>query len=172
DGIGRPFTLDGSIITVRPDVASDLGSAAFALREAIELSALGGGRISWSDRILAYATAAVYARTGLLRRLRRLPAKNGPLAVLALDVFETEDLERSPRRTATRIARFLEQRDNASASCPEAAIDAAARAVSLAVPTQVLLATGGDDRQCVDWSQGVNTYGIAPRPTPWTATWG
>jgi hypothetical protein len=169
DGIGRPFTLDGSIVTVRPDVAADLGSAALALREAIELSALGGGRIGWADRILAHVTAVLYARTALLRRLR---PDSGPLPTLALDSFETEDLERRPRRTVTRIARFLEQRDNASASCPDSAIDAATRAIPLALPTQVLLAAGGDDRQSVDWRQGVNAYGIAPRPTPWTVMWG
>ena len=31
---------------------------------------------------------------------------------------------------------------------------------------------GGDDRQRVDWDHGLNAYGIAPRPTPWTAAFG
>jgi len=169
DGLPRPFRLDGSIIAVRPDVAADLGSAAFVLREAIELASLGGGRIGWADRIVAHATAVVFTRTGLHRRL----APGAELvAGLAVGGFCAEDLEARPRETATLIARFLQLRDNSEAACPDSAIDAAARALPLALPTQVLLTSGGDDRQQVDWDLGVNAYGIAPRPTPWTAAFG
>jgi hypothetical protein len=168
-GLRRPFRLDGSIIAVRPDVAADLESAALVLREAIELASLGGGRIGWADRIVAHATAVVFTRTALRRRL-------SPDAVvvagLAADGFTVDDLAARPRETATLIARFIEARDNAGSECPAAAIDAATRALPLALPTQVLVASGGDDRQQVDWDFGVNAYGIAPRPTPWTAAFG
>jgi hypothetical protein len=165
----EPFRLDGSIIALRPDIAADLGSAAFVLREAIELVSLGGGHIGWADRIVAHATAVVFARTGLRRRLA-----DGACLVpgLAAEEFTLEDLDARPRETATYIARFLEERDHSGSPCVDAVLDAAARALPLAVPTQVLLAAGGDDRQRVDWDHGVNAYGIAPRPTPWTAAFG
>ena len=169
EGLRRPFRLDGSIIAVRPDVAADLGSAALVLREAIELGSLGGGRIGWADRIVAHATAVVYTLTGLHRRL---PADACLIEGLAAGRFRPEDLARDPHEIATLIARFLEDRDNSGDTCPAAALDAATRALPLALPTQVLLTIGGDDRQRVDWDHGVNAYGIAPRPTPWTAAFG
>ena len=46
------------------------------------------------------------------------------------------------------------------------------RAWALAVPTQVLLTSGGDDRQVVKWDHGINSYGVAPRPMPWTSLFG
>ena len=169
DALRRPFRLDGSIIVVRPDVAADLGSAALVLREAVELAALGGGRIGWSDRIVAHATACVYLRTGLHRRLD--PGAQ-LVAGLAAGDLSPADLDKRARETATLIARFIETRDNSSSACPDSAIAAAARALPLALPTQVLITSGGDDRQKIDWDLGVNAYGIAPRPMPWTAAFG
>ncbi len=167
--LARPFRLDGSIIAVRPDVAANIGSAALTLREAIELATLGDGRIGWADRILAHATAVVYGLTGLRRRLRPDARLVAGLSVAGLG---PDDLTLRPRQTATTIARFLEVRDNSGSPCPDAALEAAGRALPLALPTQVLLASGGDDRQTIDWDHGVNAYGIAPRPTPWTAAFG
>jgi sphinganine-1-phosphate aldolase len=165
----RPFHLDGSVVTMRPDVAADLGSAALALREAIELVALGGGRRLWPDRIVAHAIAVAYAATALVRRL---PAGAQPVPGLSASDVSVESLHAEPRRAATSIARLLEARDATGGTCPDTAIDAASRALPLALPTQVLLTTGGDDRQKVDWQRGVNAYGIAPRPTPWTVAFG
>ena len=169
DALLRPFRLDGSIITIRPDAAADLASAAFVLREAIELSTIGSARIGWPDRIVAHATAAVFAATGLRRRLADDAWPADGLVVGRLDVADLVD---RPGSTVIDIARFLEARDRSEARCPESAIEAATRALPFALPTQVLLATGGDDRQRVDWSTGLNTYGVAPRPTPWIATFG
>jgi hypothetical protein len=40
----------------------------------------------------------------------------------------------------------------------------ASEALPLALPTAVLLASGGDDRVVVDWAVGENRYGVAPFP--------
>jgi hypothetical protein len=47
-----------------------------------------------------------------------------------------------------------------------AAMRRAAEALPFALPTAVLLASGGDDRVVVDWAAGENRYGVAPLPRP------
>ncbi len=167
DGLGCPFVLDGSGISVRPDVAEDLLSVAMVLREAIELDVVRRGPAAWPERIVAHATAL---RCGATVLRRRVPAGARPMPGVALPDADVV-LAGHPRAAAETIAAFLRNRDGTSA-CPTAAIEAAARALPLARPTDELLTLGGDDRQVVDWDTGVNSYGIAPRPTPWRAAFG
>lgn len=167
----RPFALDGSIITIRPDVATRLAPAAIALREAIELDALGAGRLEWADRILAHATALVYASTMLRRSLLCDLSDTDREGLLAPGV-SVDDLDARPLESVTGIARFLEARDRSAHPCPPQAIDIAVRALPLAFPTEVLLVRGGDDRQQIDWVRGVNSYGISPRMAPWIVALG
>ncbi|WP_096701902.1 hypothetical protein [Magnetospirillum sp. 15-1] len=42
--------------------------------------------------------------------------------------------------------------------------------MDLAQPTEILLATGGDERLLVDPDSGLNRYGCSPRPRPWAIT--
>ncbi len=177
----RPFELQGSTIAVRPDVADDFVSITVALREAIELAGIRGDVAAahrataspptdWPCRILAHAMAITYAATVLRRRV---PPGSPPRplgSLLAPDV-DVEAIRGRPQFSAQRIAAHLAGRDR-SAPCPDADLTAATRALPLACPTEVLLASGGDDRQTIDWETGTNSYGIAPRPTPWTASFG
>jgi hypothetical protein len=165
--LGCPFVLDGTTISVLPDVADDLLTVAMVLREAIELDFVRRGPVSWPERIVAHTTAVRCGATVLRRRVRPGAV---PLAGVAVpEGFEL--LAGDPRVAAAAIAAFLQQRDGTGA-CPTAALDAAARALPLACPTDVLLTLGGDDRQIVDWNTGLNSYGIDTRPTPWRAAFG
>jgi hypothetical protein len=167
DELGCPFVLDGTTISVPPDVAGDLLSVAMVLREAIELDFVRRGPVSWPDRIVAHATAVRCGATVLRRRVR--PGAVPLPGVAVPGGFEL--LAGDARVAAAGIAAFLQQRDGTGV-CPSAALDAAARALPLACPTDVLLTSGGDDRQIVDWNTGLNSYGIDTRPTPWRAAFG
>lgn len=167
DGLGCPFVLDGTTISVRPDVAGHRLSVAMVLREAIELDVVRRGAVSWPERIVAHATAL---RCGATVLRRRVEPGSRPLPGVALPDADVV-LAGDPHAAAETIAAFLRNRDG-TGPCPSAAVAAAARALPLACPTDVLLTLGGDDRQEVDWDTGLNSYGIAPRPTPWRAAFG
>jgi hypothetical protein len=167
DELGRTFVLDGTTISVSPDVADDLLTVAMVLREAIELTFVRRGPASWPERILAHATAVRCGATVLRRRVR--PGAVPLPGVSVPGGFEL--LAGDPRTAAAAIAAFLQRRDG-TGSCPTEALDAAARALPLACPTDLLLTLGGDERQVVDWNTGLNSYGIDTRPTPWRAAFG
>ena len=162
-----PVSLEGGHVTLAEDVASDVARAAVALREAAELAAVAEGSPRWSHRIVALATAATYEATSLRQRVPRGLPRPDPLA----PAVQVDDLVEAPSDTAQRLARFLEERDLLS-PCPAAELAAAARALPLAMPTEVLLTLGGDHRNTVDWRRGVNSYGISPRPAPWRYAFG
>ncbi len=166
--IETPFNVSGQVLTLAADVASDFWEAACALREAIELRALGGEEVRWAHRIVANATASVYGET----TLRRPPASGESSRVTKRSIGQAmlapmADLS----ALATEITAFLEVRDGLEA-CPRGEIRAAARALPLAFPTEVLLTLGGDHRQMVNWDTGANSYGLSPRPVPWRTQFG
>ena len=163
----RPVALSGSEITLTETIASDVASAAVALRELVELAAFGEGPRRWSHRIVALATAAVYEATSLRQRVPLGLRRPSPLT----PEVRPEEFLGSPFDSARTLARHLEERDQ-TAPCPSADIAAAARALPLAMPTEVLLTLGGDHRNAVDWRRGVNSYGISPRPAPWRSAFG
>ncbi|WP_129662630.1 hypothetical protein [Phytoactinopolyspora endophytica] len=181
----RPFVLDGVTVTLRPDRAATVTGSALILREAIELTAamigaFGEGAAGvhtpdWAHRILAHATALGYGTTSLSARGEPAAfSAFSPLSDSAEDMLALHDrLEdgSTARAMAVRIAEFLAERDGLDA-CPDSEIDRAARALPFALPTEVLLASGGDSRQTIDWHGGVNSYGISPSPTPWTSLLG
>lgn len=172
--LSRPFVLDGRSIRIRPDRAATVTGSALVLREAIELDTVGFNRVTWADRILAHATAIVFGATTLMPRGETAArAAFTPLMHRAPDILALHDVAATADAglPITRdIASFLEERDQSPGPCPEADVIQAARALAYSVPTEVLLALGGDDRLLVDWSTGVNKYGIAPSPTPWTSS--
>lgn len=164
-----PFSLTDRIVRIRPDVAEDLVAAGTLLREAIENYTLSSLIDTWPRRILAHATAAIYAVTTL--RISDVDDRDRPsitppkLGDRLLAGTET------PTDLAAEIAKFLAERDGLTPASNED-IAAAARAIPLAAPTEVILTQGGDHRQAVDWETGLNSYGISPRPVPWTAQYG
>lgn len=172
--LSRPFVVDGRSVRIRPDRAATVTGAALILREAIELDTVGFDQATWADRILAHATALVFGATTLMSRGETAARERfTPLMHQAPDILALHDGAATPDVAlpiAREIASFLEERDQSPGPCPEADVTHAARALAYAVPTEVLLSLGGDDRQLIDWSTGVNTYGIAPSPTPWTSS--
>ncbi|NEE01441.1 hypothetical protein [Phytoactinopolyspora halotolerans] len=181
----RPFVCDGTTLTLRPDRAATVTGSALILRETIELtrtaasSAVDGPETlrtpDWAHRILAHATALAYGATSLSARGE--PAAFNAFSPLAgnatelLDLHDRLDDVASAQAIAARIAEFVAERDGLD-PCPDSEIDRAARALPFAAPTEVLLASGGDTRQTIDWHGGVNSYGISPSPTPWTSLLG
>lgn len=168
-----PFVLDGPHVIIRPDRAATVTGSALILREAIELNSLSSGRVEWADRIIAHATALVFGATTLANRGETAACEAfSPVAAAADDILTLHDVGDHDLSIsiARRIAEFLHERDQSPTRCPDCELDRAARALFLAVPTEVLLASGGDDRQIIDWHKGINTYGISPSPTPWTAS--
>ena len=163
----RPVAMSGSEITLTETIASDVASAAVALRELVELAAFGEGPRRWSHRIVALATATVYEATSLRQRVPLGLRRPSPLT----PEVRPEKFLGSPFDSARTLARHLVERDQ-TAPCPAAEIAAAARALPLAMPTEVLLTLGGDHRNAVDWHRGVNSYGISPRPAPWRSAFG
>lgn len=172
----RPFILDEAAVFIRPDRAATVTGSALILREAIELNTLGQGRAEWADRILAHATALTFGATCLASRGEPASlAAFSPLSDVAEEILNLHDLSDGSEPAlsiSSGIAEFLRRRDGASERCPDDEIERAARALPFAVPTEAMLAAGGDDRQLIDWNVGVNTYGISPSPTPWTASFG
>lgn len=168
--LAAPMRVEDIGVTLRADVAECMSSAAVALREAIELRALGARPDGWPQRILAHVTALAYHATGLRRHIVGDPdgaIRSGVLVPgLPLDVLLDD-----PTRVAA-IAEHLTRRDQSPVHCPDAALAAAARGLRAALPTDLLLAEGGDDRQHVDWDTGTNSYGIATRPNPWCSSFG
>ena len=170
EGQTAPVRFDGPVVSLAPGVTSELRTVALALREAIELQALVDGQPRWAHRIIAHATAAAYASTSLLEHVG-CPPRVGDTAQLSF-AGSVQDLVHAPTSTAGAVARFLERRDDSLPACPEDELAAAARALPFAVTTEVLLTLGGDDRQVVRWEEGVNAYGIAPRPMRWRTSFG
>jgi len=166
--ITTPFTVSGSVLTLGSDVASDFWEAACALREAIELRALGGDDARWAHRILAHATASIYRET----TLRQPVATSESSQITKHGIGKTMlALGADMSAVAKEIAAFVAGRDGLE-PCPKGEIRAAARALPLAFPTEVLLTMGGDHRQMVDWDTGANSYGLSPRPVPWRTQFG
>lgn len=161
-----PFILDGSTISLRRDMTQELVTVATVLREAIELYMLGSSR--WAHRIMAHSTASIYNAT----TLRTASTNHEHPGVIVRNLGERL-LEGAydPPELAEEIARFILIRDQLE-SCPSEELAAASRAFPLVAPTEVLLTHGGDHRQEVDWTTGLNSYGISPRPTLWTAQYG
>lgn len=174
--LSRPFALSSSTVTIRPDRAATVTSSALILRETIELTAAGIEGAGWAERILAHATALTYGATSLASRGEPAAFEAfSPLAGSAPDLVELHDQPDSSeaaRAVAKRIAEFLQERDESKQSCPDDELNRAARALPYSLPTEVLIASGGDSRQIIDWHAGVNSYGISPSPTPWMSLLG
>ncbi|NED94089.1 hypothetical protein G1H11_02065 [Phytoactinopolyspora alkaliphila] len=186
--LSRPFAVAPGNVTIRPDRAATVTGAALILREAIELGEKGITEAAWADRILAHATAVVFGATGLAGRAESAAcAAFSPLSADAAEIIALHDRIGSAGSAATarsagsaatardlaeRIARFLRERDESADECPPGEIERAARALPFSPPAEVLIASGGDSRQSVDWFSGCNSYGVSPSPTPWTALFG
>ncbi|NDL55477.1 hypothetical protein [Phytoactinopolyspora mesophila] len=172
----RSFVLADATVILRPDNAATVTGAALVLREAIELTATGNVHTGWAERILAHATAVCFGATGLTARGEPAAlAAFSPVSERATEILGLADNLDAPgtaRAIAAHIAQFLHERDKSSEPCPDNEITRAARALPLAAPTDVLLASGGDSRQTIDWRSGLNSYGIPPSPTPWTCLLG
>lgn len=166
--LSTPFKVVGTTISIRPDVAASAFGSALVLREAIELRAIAGGAPTTVHRVLAHATAAVYAET-MLRSLKGWPATSD---LIASDVGHAL---LPPAGDAVCVARsivqFLLVRDGLAPPSDDELV-MISEALPLALPTEVLLTVGGDHRQAIDWEQGINSYGLYPRPIPWTAQFG
>ena len=163
-----PFALVGDAVLIRPDIAGSGVGAAIVLREAIELHALSLGRPEPAHRVLAHATAAVYAETTLQK------SQDGatPAGLIASGVGAARLAGHGdPEPTVRTIVEFLHRRDG-SPALPKDDLAGVCAAMPLALPTEVLLTVGGDHRQRIDWTCGVNSYGLSPRPIPWTAQFG
>jgi hypothetical protein len=163
-----PFTLAGDVALIRPDIARSEMGAAIVLREAIEIHALSMGTPGAVHRVLAHATAAVYSET----TLRESQSGGVPAGLVAPGVGGARlGEDGSAKSTGRTVVEFLQLRED----LPELSDDelnVIEAALPLAIPTEVLLTMGGDHRQQVDWSRGVNSYGLSPRPIPWTAQFG
>lgn len=166
--IKTPFATRAGSIVLSAEVARHFASAAVTLREAIELLALGGTDPEWHHRILAHATATIYSTTTLRRRRE---ATEGEEASKLAGALRPVDVYQRPESTVRKIANHLVTRDSLP-PCPAKSLELATTSLALALPTEVLLTAGGDHRQAVDWTEGVNSYGISPQPTPWKAAFG
>ena len=175
--LSAPFRVEGTTIAIRPDVAASLASVATALREAIELTAIAwhrdltggsgeGAASGWVERILGHAMALTYAETVLRQRV---DAGETIIDGLLVPEVDREMILDDPQRAAQAIAAFVATRDRLPKP-QEGEVEAAARALALSCPTEVLLCSEGDDRQDIDWRTGRNSYGIEARPVPWTAS--
>lgn len=163
-----PFAVVPGGIVVAPATAADFIASALALREGIELHALGGDAPRLAHRILAHATATTYATTTLAAQ------SGGAVPIGLIDPSLAGRLpatESDAVAVARALAEVLARRDHLEAGDHDEVV-AAARALPFAAPTEVLLTTGGDHRQRVDWSLGRNSYWLSPRPVPWTAQFG
>ncbi|AYY13437.1 hypothetical protein EF847_12785 [Actinobacteria bacterium YIM 96077] len=176
-GLQRPFALDRSTVILRPDEAVTVTGSALVLREAIELTISGAASDpGWERRIIAHATALTFGVTTLARHDEPdAVAAFSPLADQAYEILELHDRADAAAKSeelAERIASYLARRDGSEQPCPAAQITRVARALPFAIPTEALIASGGDNRQVVDWHSGVNAYGVTPSPTPWTCLFG
>ncbi len=108
----------------------------------------------------------VYARTVLRNEVDDVGSLVPGLLAQGLDI---DMLVTHPQRSAELIAAHLTRRDRLTDCTPDL-VQAAARAMQLACPTEVLLTRGGDHRQQVDWTTGHNSYGMPVRPNPWRAS--
>lgn len=176
----RPFTFDTHCVTLRPDRAATVTSSALILREATALAGLPHAGFDWPHRILAHASALAYGVTTLVSRGEPAALRTfSPLADRADELVSLHDAQhdsvaaaRTGHDLARAIADFLADRDEDQEPCPDTEIGRAARALPFAVPAEVLIASGGDGRQMIDWHTGVNAYGISPSPTPWVGMFG
>lgn len=164
----RPFVVVPGGIVVGPGVAADFAASAVALREGIELHALGGDHPTDVHRVLAHATATVYAATTLAVQ-RRSGVPDGLVDMTLAEQLLAGDVD--PGAIGRDFIASLRERDHL-AGMEAGDAQAVARALPFATPTEVLLTMGGDHRQRVDWSVGYNSYRLSPRPVPWTAQFG
>ncbi|MFA9429347.1 hypothetical protein [Egicoccus sp. AB-alg2] len=180
-GQSEPCLVDGDDVLLRPELAREPALAALVVREALERSWLESsagvtdGVCELAGRILAHAAAVVY--TDLVRGHADAPlpatsaAARRSLHALADAVpgIGPDDA----RAVAADVLHALRDREDGAsriAGLDAATLDAAARRASdvlpVALPTAVLLGSGGDDRVVVDWTSVENRYGVSPLPRP------
>jgi hypothetical protein len=169
------FELDGTNLWVNRPILNDAVATTLALREAFELGALHPSMARTSDaigslRILAHVTAV--ADVDIVHRLpierSRVTSREVVDGIRRL-VTALPDPDLGLRRSlVSAIGQLLRNRDADLPAFSDGQIEAAARASMYALPTSILLTSGGKDGQAVDWLQGSNKYGVRPLPQPTT----
>jgi hypothetical protein len=147
---------------------------AVALREAVELARLRRELATsvpeGALRILAHV-AAVTDVVVVHRRPMPSSSVSSPdvLAAVCRLIEALPDPDVTLRRSLIEaVRRALSERDDAVEAYDADETEVAVRACTYALPTSVLLASGGKDGQLVDWATGRNRYGVAPVPAPRT----
>jgi hypothetical protein len=179
---GLPFVVTSDRIQMAPSVATDPTLAALHLREALELAELerddrsDDEAVAFAYRMLAHLTAVAYV--GIVSAADGIDASIVPPQ--SLDVARRVHTRAAAPATrphaadlSRRLADALLERGtdiHPDATTIERAVRLAGPALELALPTNILLSVGGDDRQAIDWSTGRNPYGVSLRPTPWVAS--
>jgi hypothetical protein len=172
---GPPLTVDGPRATIRVRAEGATGPIVLAIREGLERRRLSavccgrGGPGDWTVAILAHVTAV--ADTAIVHRfVVEHSTVTSPEVVRGVQELVDALPNPSPERRHAlvgAIARTLGERDGTSPRFGRVDLARAEDGVVLALPTSVLLASGGKDGQAVDWRSGVNRYGVSTLPQPW-----
>ncbi len=170
-----PVEVCDGIIRIAGAVCGEFTTAALAVREGLELVTLGVERdddrtADWlARRILARFTAVAYLEIRHGRHVIDPQTVSGPVrgAVRAV-VADLPAPALDIRQRA--VEAVVDELDLPAGRDLTHAVTMATGSLVTAVPTAALMASGGDDRQLVDWESGENRYGVSPVPRPWFAS--